>query len=155
LAEGVPVYGEPGIGFWLDIGRPVQYQAATRALLSGQVKTAVAPPGAKKEEGWWIHGEAEIAPDAVIEPGCYIGNGAQIESKAHLSGYTVIGAQSVVGAGTHMHGCILGESVQTGAGCTLENMIIDDFAILDAHVQGSGCVLAAGSHIGAYTILNV
>lgn len=155
LSEGVPVYGQPGSGFWLDIGRPAQYQTATRALLSGQVRTALAPPGAKRPEGWWIHGEAEIAPDAIIEPGCYIGNGAQIESKAHLTGYTVIGAQSVVGAGTRMNGCILGEAVQTGAGCSLENMIIDDHAVLDAHVQGSGCVLAAGSHIGAYSILSV
>lgn len=154
LSEGVPVYGQPGSGFWLDIGRPAQYQTATRALLSGQVQTALAPPGAKKPEGWWIHGEAEIAPDAIIEPGCYIGNGAQIESKAHLTGYTVIGAQSVVGAGTQMDGCILGEAVQTGAGCSLENMIIDDNVVLDAHVQGTGCVLASGSHIGAYSILS-
>jgi NDP-sugar pyrophosphorylase family protein len=153
LSEGMPVYGQPSEGFWLDIGRPAQYQTATRALLSGRVQTALAPPGARRPEGWWIHGEAEIAPDAVIEPGCYIGNGAQIESKAHISGYTVIGAQSVVGAGTHLHGCILGEAVQIGAGCSLEDMIIDDHAILDAHVQGSGCVLAAQSHIGAYSAL--
>lgn len=153
LAEGVPVYGVEGVGFWLDIGRPAQYIRATRALLSGAVKTALPPAGRCTEQGYWIGAEAEIAPDAEIEPGCQIGDNATIEARVQLSGYTVVGTGSSVGGGSVLHGCILGERVQIGDGCQLVDCILDDECVIEPHTQLRNAVLGAGSVIKAYSTM--
>ncbi len=151
LAEGVPVYGSEGIGFWLDIGRPAQYLRATRALLSGEVRTALKPGGHCTEAGYWLDGRADIQPDAEIEAGCLIGLNASIESGVKLSGYTVVGANSTVGSESLLNGCVLGERVQIGDGCRLENCILDDEVIVEPHVQLQNAVLGAGTVIRAYS----
>ncbi len=151
LAEGARVYGAEGCGFWLDIGRPAQYQRATRALLSGEVKAALPPGGVCTSNGYFIDGEADIAPDAEIEPGSLIGNGAIIEPHARISGYTVIGANSVIVAGSALHGCILGQGVQVGDGCCLTDCIVDDGTTIESHVRLRGAILGASSIIRAYS----
>ncbi|MCX7993607.1 MAG: NDP-sugar synthase [Fimbriimonadales bacterium] len=153
LAEGAPVYGVEGKGFWLDIGRPAQYQRATRALLSGEVKTALPPAGYHTEHGYWLGTEAQIEPDAEIEAGCQIGDNACIEARVQLSDYTVVGAGSSVGGGSTLHGCILGERVQIGDGCHLVDCILDDECVIEPHVRLRNAVLGAGSVIKAYSVM--
>jgi len=151
LVEGVPVYGAEGIGFWLDIGRPAQYLRATRALLNGEVRTALRPGGHCTEAGYWLDGHAEIQPDAEIETGCLIGLNATIESGVKISGYTVVGAYSTIGSGSILHGCVLGERVQIGDGCHLQDCILDDEVVVEPHAQLCNAVLGAGSVIRAYS----
>ncbi|MCS7209117.1 MAG: NDP-sugar synthase [Fimbriimonadales bacterium] len=151
LAEGAPVYGVEGRGFWLDIGRPAQYLRATRALLSGEVKTVLPPIGYRTAQGYWLGAEAEIEPDAEIEAGCHIGDNVRIEARVQLIGYTVVGAGSSVGGGSVLHGCILGERVQIGDGCHLVDCIIDDECLIEPHVRLRNAVLGAGSVIRAYS----
>lgn len=153
LREGVPVFGYEGRGFWLDIGRPSQYMRATRALLSGEVHTALAPPGTRTPDGYWLMHEAEVEPDAEIEPGCHIGASACIESRVRLSGYTVVGAGSTIGSGSTLHGCILGAHVKIGDGCRLEDCILDDEVVVESHAHLRGAVLGAGSVIRAYSTM--
>lgn len=152
LAEGVPVYGAEGHGFWLDIGRPAQYLRATRALLSGEVRTALPPRGYRAEQGYYLDGEADIAPDAQIEARSLIGANATLESRAQVSGYTVIGANSTIGAGSALHGCILGQGVQVGDACHLVDCILDDEVVIESHVRLRGAVLGAGSIVRAYSV---
>lgn len=152
LSEGVPVYGYEGKGFWLDIGRPVQYLTATRALLSGEVQTVLPPPGTP-QQGWWNQGEVQVESGAQIEPGCHLGWGVEIGAGARLSGYTVLGAQTTIGAGTHLHGCVIGQKVHIGEGCSLVDCIVDDGSVLENHVRAQEVVLAAGSYVGAYSVL--
>lgn len=151
LEQGVPVYGFEGQGFWLDIGRPAQYMRATRALLSGEVRTVLTPPGTRTPDGYWQMHEAEVEPDAEIEAGCHIGASACIESRVRLSGYTVVGAGSTIGSGSTLHGCILGAHVKIGDGCHLENCILDDEVVVESHAVIRGAVLGAGSQIRAYS----
>lgn len=152
LAEGVPVYGVEGKGFWLDIGRPAQYLHATRALLSGAVKTVLPPAGRRTEQGYWVGAEVDIQPDAEIEAGCSVGNSACIESRVQLSGYTVVGAGSSIGGGSVLHGCIIGERVQIGDGCCLVDCIVDDECVIEPHVRLRNAVLGAGSVVRAYSV---
>jgi len=152
LAEGVPVYGAVGHGFWLDIGRPAQYQQATRALLRGEVRTALPPGGACTPFGYYVDGEARIAPDAEIEAGSLIGANATIESKVKIGGYTVIGANTTIGAGTTLQGCILGQGVQVGESCHLVDCILDDAVVIESHGRLHGAVLGAGSVLRAYSV---
>jgi len=151
LAEGERVYGVEGRGFWLDIGRPAQYLRATRALLSGEVKTALPPAGRRTEQGYWLGAETEIEPDAEIEAGCHIGDYACIEARVQLSGYTVVGAGCAIGGGSRLHGCILGERVQIGDGCHLIDCILDDEVVIEPHVRLRNAVLGAGSIVRAYS----
>ncbi len=151
LQEGARVYGAEGKGFWLDIGRPAQYLRATRALLSGEVKTALPPGGHRTEQGYWLDGYAEIAPDAEIEAGCLIGANACVESRVKISGYTVIGTNSTIGSGSTLHGCVLGAQVQVGDGCHLVDCILDDEVVVEPHVRMRGAILGAGSLLRAYS----
>ena len=151
LAEGERVYGVEGRGFWLDIGRPAQYLRATRALLSGEVKTALPPAGRRTEQGYWLGVETEIAPDAEIEAGCQIGDHACVEAGVQLSGYTVVGAGCAIGGGSRLHGCILGERVQIGDGCHLVDCILDDEVVIEPHVRLRNAILGAGSIVRAYS----
>jgi mannose-1-phosphate guanylyltransferase/phosphomannomutase len=151
LAEGERVYGVEGRGFWLDIGRPAQYLRATRALLSGEVKTALPPAGHRTEQGYWLGAETEIEPDAEIEAGCQIGDYACIEARVQLSGYTVVGAGCAIGGGSRLHGCVLGERVQIGDGCHLVDCILDDETVIEPHVRLRNAVLGAGSIVRAYS----
>lgn len=151
LNEGARVYGAEGKGFWLDIGRPAQYLRATRALLSGEVKTALSPGGHCTEHGYWLDGYADIAPDAEIEAGCLVGANASIEPRVKISGYTVVGANSTLGSGSILHGCVLGTHVQIGDGCHLVDCILDDEVIVEPHVRMRGAVIGAGSIIRAYS----
>jgi mannose-1-phosphate guanylyltransferase/phosphomannomutase len=152
LAEGAPVYGKEGIGYWLDIGRHAQYRAATRALLSGEVKTALAPPG-DKTNGYWLLSNATTHPNAQIEQGCYIAENATIEAGAVLTGYTIVGRDSIIKEDSYLEGCILGEGVKIGKGCHLTDAIIDDHCILGDYTRGDQFALAAGSHTGDYSLL--
>lgn len=152
LAEGARVYGVEGHGFWLDIGRPAQYLRATRALLSGAVKTAMPPAGRRTEHGYWVGTEATVEPDAEIEAGCQIGDNACVEARAQLSGYTVVGAGCSIGSGSRLHGCVLGERVQIGDGCHLVDCILDDEVVIEPHVRLRNAVLGAGSLVRAYSV---
>lgn len=152
LAEGAPVYGKEGIGYWLDIGRHAQYRTATRALLSGEVKTALAPPGEKTDGSWRLPG-ASVSPEAQVEAGCYLAENAKIEAGAVLKGYTIVGRDSVIGENSFLEGCILGEGVQIGKGCHLTGAIIDDGCVLGDFTRGDQFALAAGSQTGGYSLL--
>ncbi|MCS7064680.1 MAG: hypothetical protein NZL85_00240, partial [Fimbriimonadales bacterium] len=122
-------------------------------LLSGEVHTALAPPGTRTPDGYWLMHEAEVEPDAEIEPGCHLGASACIESRVRLSGYTVVGAGSTIGSGSILHGCILGAHVKIGDGCRLENCILDDEVVIEPHAHLRGAVLGAGSLIRAYSTM--
>lgn len=77
LAEGALVYGMAPTGYWMDIGRPEQYLAANRAVLSGAVKTRVA--FRQIGEG------AQVAPDAEVDSATSIGNGARVGARTVLT----------------------------------------------------------------------
>jgi NDP-sugar pyrophosphorylase family protein len=83
-------------GHWRDLGTREQYLEVHR-----QFARDGTPPG-----GQWIHPSAHIEPDAQI------------------SGATVVGANSRVGASARLHDCILWEDTEIASDSKLESCIV-------------------------------
>ncbi len=80
----------------------------------------------------YVDDTVEIGPDTVLYPG------------AILEGTTVIGAECIVGAGCHVSGSRIGDSVMLKPYCVLSDSIVEAGAQL-----GPFCHLRPLSHIGA------
>lgn len=154
LSQGVLIVGYPGEGYWLDIGRPAQYVAATRALLSNEVKAALSPAG-QLENGVWRGKDETIAPDARIDTGCCLGDGCKIGSGTTLDRYTVLGSNCRIGTNCRLSGAILGDRVKVADGSILENCIVDDGCAIGEHTTAANVVLAADSRIEAHSALGI
>jgi len=72
---------------------------------------------------------AEIAPDALLYPGCVVMQGAKIGSKSRILPNAVIEAGAIVGSGCQVRsGAILGYGCQMGEGSILyENAVIGGY----------------------------
>ena len=103
-------------------------------------------------EGTFVHPEAVLIGDVVIEEGCYIGAGAclrgdwhpiyvgpksNVQENAVLHGDCVLGPESHIGHGALLHGCTLKHHVYVGMGAMIMNRV----------VIGDGCVLGTGTLI--------
>jgi len=120
IQSGAPVYGIAPEGFWLDMGRPEQYLAASRAILTRVVDTDVPFQP--------VAGDARVAPGAEIDAETSLGPGVRVEEGARIQA-SIILAGSSVGPGARIRGGIVDERVRIGA---------------EAEVR-PGAVLAAGS----------
>ena len=67
-------------GYWMDIGTPERYLAASWDILEGRVETEVEPsaPGMLIAAGAEVAAEAEVGPRAVLSPGCRVAAGAEV-----------------------------------------------------------------------------
>jgi mannose-1-phosphate guanylyltransferase len=154
---GRGLYGFPvQDAYWADIGTPERYLQATFDILEGQVRTSVgarlAACGLCLAEGAEIAGR--LAPPALVAPGCRVaeraviggravlgrdvrvGEGAHIESSVVLDG-------AVIGAGSTIHGSIIGPRARVGEGCRLEGLVM----LGEGVVVGRDNVLASGARI--------
>ena len=80
----------------------------------------------------YVDDTVEIGSDTILYPG------------AILEGATVIGAECVVGAGCHVSGCRIGDSVTLKPYCVLSDSVVEAGAQL-----GPFCHLRPRSHVGA------
>lgn len=127
LEQGAPIYGYPAKDYWLDIGNPLKYKEAHRAILKGEVS------------GIKVRGQ-RLGDSCLLGEGVKLGAGAEIKDCTVLGEHVLIGEHSVleraivwkgtkIGKRVHLSDCILGY-----------NCVIED----DAYI-GSGVVLADGS----------
>jgi NDP-sugar pyrophosphorylase family protein len=152
LAEGAPIYATALSGYWLDIGRPEQYRAATEAVLNRDISVEV--PGEWTEHGYWAEEGVEVDPTADIGPTVHIGKKTRIEGGASLKGKTVVGPRCQIGANSTLKNCILEENVIIGKGVYLNNVILDngvhvetDTIVTVPSVFAAGSVLSRGTRI--------
>ncbi|HZO90327.1 MAG TPA: NDP-sugar synthase [Chthonomonadaceae bacterium] len=136
LAEGAAIYGMAPGGFWMDVGRVEQLLTATRAVLSGAVKTAL--------------------------PGIAIGEGAEIAPSAYISGQTAIGVNCRIGDESRLEDCVVMDNVTIGRQVRLRGVILDEGTALEDEVvieggenesAGAVPVIAADSRLGRGTRL--
>jgi len=80
------IYATSATGYWLDIGRPEQYQEAHRALLKGDVDASLA--GTRTGGGWWQLGDLEMDPSVKIDPTVHIGHRVKLQGNVQLRGTT-------------------------------------------------------------------
>lgn len=106
-------------GYWMDIGTPERYLAATWDILEGRVATEVRPtaPGLLVRSGAEVSAAARIGPRAVISPGCTVAAGAEVRDSVLLDDCTV-------GEGVTVSNSVLAPGVSVEAGATLADAVV-------------------------------
>lgn len=113
--------------YWLDIGTPATYLAASMDLIAGRVHAA----GVQR-----------------------VGEGAQIAADAAVGDDVVLGPGVTVGAGATLDRCVVLEDGSVGADCTLSDCILAPRVTLgDRTAVAGGAVLGEGVSVGADNVL--
>jgi mannose-1-phosphate guanylyltransferase len=125
---GRGLYGRRLEGYWMDIGTPERYLAASWDILEGRVETDVVAtaPGLFIDVGAEVDDSAEIGPLGVVHDGCVVGDAARVAR-------SVLMENCRVGAGSTIDGAILAPEVEVGAGAVI----------------GQGAVIGEGANIEA------
>jgi mannose-1-phosphate guanylyltransferase len=131
---GQGLYGRRLEGYWMDIGTPERYLAASWDILEGRVETDVvaSAPGLLIEDGSEVDDTAVVGPRAVVSQGCTVAAGAQVIGSVLLENCRV-------GAGAAIDGAILAADVAVGAGARID----------EGTVIGEGASVEAGAAVPA------
>ncbi len=128
IEAGAPVLGYADSTYWLDVGTPAAFVQGSCDLVRG-VLTSPALPGRT--------GEALVLDGAVISP------------EAKVTGGTVVGARSVVGAGASVRGSVVAEDAVIEPGAVVVDSVIGNRAVVASGVVLREVVIGDGASIGA------
>ena len=151
IADGIPSYGWTGspAPYWRDIGSPAAYRDAQVDLLTGRVRTALAPPGVHRD-GCWLAASARLAAGARVAGPAVIGERVEVGARAHVGPLTVVGDDSRIEDDARVEGAILWEGVRVGPGATLRDCVVPAHVSIGAHATiGPGVALEPGVSIPA------
>ena len=132
IEAGETVMGYLESAYWLDVGTPEAFVRGSCDLVLGELASPAMP--------------GECGP-ALLLPG------ASAHPSAELSGGTVVGKGSTVGAGAAVDGCVLFDEVSIGAGVHVTSSVvgsgarIGEGAVLDGVVIGAGADIAGGNEL--------
>ena len=132
IAAGRVVMGYLESSYWLDVGTPEAFVRGSCDLVLGALASPAVPGSC---------GAALLLSGAVVDP------------SAQLSGGTVVGAGSTVGAGASVHGSVLFDQVTVGAGATVTDSVlgagarIGDGAVLHGVIVGAGAEVGGGNEL--------
>lgn len=87
-----------------------------------------------------VHHAAVIAPDADLQPGCFIGPRAVVNSRASVGRGAIINSAAVI-----EHDCVIGSAVHVGPGA----LVCGNVSIGDEVLIGVGAAVIPGQRIGA------
>lgn len=128
-------------GYWLDVGTPERYLAATADLLNGRRPGPPVAGARQRATGFWEIGnpvvEGEVKGASLVADGAHVGSAACVEN-------SVVGRGADVAAGARVTGSVLLAGARVGAGAVIEASIVGPDATI-----GAGAVLRAGSVVGA------
>jgi NDP-sugar pyrophosphorylase family protein len=148
IAKGMQLYAYTTDDYWLDLGRPEQYLAAHRDVLSGAMPLTVEPglsgngidalrghPGViapvHADADVVVDASAKVGPNVVLGKGCSIGAGAVVResvlwervsvgSEAFIE-EAIVASGVTIGAKAHIsRGSVIGHDVAVEPGVTLE-----------------------------------
>jgi len=136
IAADALVMGYPENAYWLDVGTPEAFVRGSCDLVLGLMPSAAVPHSAPSSSAEFL-----------------LLDGAQVASDALLSGGTVAGARSVVGAGAVVHGSVVFDDATIGAGAVVRDSIvgfgatIDEGAVLDGVIIGDRAFIGSGNEL--------
>jgi mannose-1-phosphate guanylyltransferase len=145
LEMGLPVYGYPYRGYWVDMGTPDKYFTVNMDLLCSRVGSPAA--GAPRP------GEVKYGPGVVVDPAAVvtgpvlIGGGCRIGAGARVKGPVVMGQDCRVEADAGIEDTILWDGVNIGAGARLRRCIIASGASVPAGLETADTVMTVSRTI--------
>jgi NDP-sugar pyrophosphorylase family protein len=144
LERGDRVLGPVHEGYWIDIGTPQKYLQVHRDILARRFEVTL---DGEPRAGGWIHEEATVPAEAVLEAPFYVGPGCEVEPGAHLGPDAVLVADVAVASGARVRdsvvwrgakigpesevaGSLLGPGVGLGRKCRLEGALLGEGSVL-------------------------
>jgi len=128
IADGRRVIGHVDEGYWLDLGRPLDFVRGSADLVLGAIDSPALPGAA---------GPRLLLPGAVVA------------EDAVVDGGSVVGARSTVGRGAHISGSVLMDDCAIEAGAVIEGSVVGRGAHVGAGAVLRGAVVGSGARIGA------
>jgi mannose-1-phosphate guanylyltransferase len=145
LELGLPVFGYPHRGYWLDVGTPKSYFTVNMDMLSSRLKS---PFAANSDPGGIQYGpNAVVDPAAVVTGPALIGDGCRIGRGARVKGPVVMGPDCRIEAGAGISESILWDGVNIGAGASLSRCIIASGSSVPAGAEMVDAVMTASHTI--------
>jgi mannose-1-phosphate guanylyltransferase/phosphomannomutase len=153
LDQGQPLHGHIADGYWEDVGTIEAYLRAHADVLDGRVHADIG--GFEFRDGVWLGEGAEIDPDTRIDGPVVIGDNCLIEAGAHLSEYTVLGADVVVKPDASIVRTVLHDHVYVGRGAQLRGAVVGRSSDLREHVRlDEGVVVGDECFIGRQSVVS-
>ena len=135
IKAGKSLYAYTTADYWLDLGRPEQYLAAHRDVLSGAMPLAV-EPGISGDGSDALHGHPGVIPPV------HAGPDVVVDASATIGPNVVLGRGCSIGAGAAVRESVLWERVSVGAGAVIEEAIL-----------ASGVTIGPQAHVGKGSVI--
>jgi NDP-sugar pyrophosphorylase family protein len=136
IATGKSLYAFTTDDYWIDLGRPEQYLAAHRDVLSGAMPLAV-EPGINGEGGDALRGHPGVVPPV------HAGADVVVDASATVGPNVVLGRGCSIGANAAVRESVLWERVSVGSGAIIEEAIVASGVTIGAEAR-----ISRGSVIG-------
>jgi mannose-1-phosphate guanylyltransferase len=153
IAADALVMGYAENAYWLDVGTPEAFVRGSCDLVLGLMpSTAVPHPAGSDPAPGSAASLGGATPQAAAAEFLLLGD-ATVADDALLSGGTVAGARSVIGAGAVVHGSVVFDGATIGAGAVVRDSIvgfgatIDDGAVLDGVIIGDRAFIGSGNEL--------
>lgn len=152
LSRKEPMYAYVSDRYWIDIGKPTQYQQAHEAVLRNEV--AIKIYGTRTDGRTWIGNNVKLDKTVKLLGPAIIGHNVVVGPETKIKDYTVLGENTVVGKETVIERAIIWQGSKIGSHVNLNGCIIGFNCVIEDHVTlGNGVVLADNSVIRKGTII--
>ncbi len=153
IAADALVMGYAENAYWLDVGTPEAFVRGSCDLVLGLMPSTTVPHPAGSDPAPGSAASLGAATSPISAAEFLLLGDVQVASDARLSGGTVVGARSVVGAGAVVHGSVLFDGAIIGAGAVVRDSIvgfgatIGDGAVLDGVIIGDRAFVGSGNEL--------
>ncbi|MBV8339219.1 MAG: NDP-sugar synthase [Candidatus Eremiobacteraeota bacterium] len=135
IAAGKDLYAYTTADYWIDLGRPENYLAAHRDVLSGAMPLTV-EPGISGNGGEALKGHPGVVPPVHAD------EDVVVDASAKVGPNVVLGRGCSIGANAVVRESVLWERVSVGSGATIEEAILASGATIGPKAQiGRGSVI--------------
>ena len=135
LAQGYPISAQEVDGTWLDVVYPWDILSLNGAVLR-RIRTNL---GGTIEAGVSLKGLVSVGKDTIIRSNSYIvgpvviGNNCDIGPNVCILPATSIGDNVVISSFSNVKNSVIGNDVNIGPGCIIQDSVIDSGCIIKGH----------------------
>ena len=148
LERGDRVLGPVHEGYWIDIGTPEKYLQVHRDILARRFPVEL---DGEPRAGGWIHEDAIVAKQTVLEAPFYVGPGCRVEPGAHLGPDAVLVADVAVAPGALVRDSVIWRGARVGPDAQVTGSLIGPGVALGRKSRLAGAVLGEGSILSDYS----